>query len=114
MKKILLFDVSLKNSNIIFKNLKQKYKKNEWLCIYFHWNKMNILSDKKIIDNFEKEFNMNVNWIDISKINEEVKKVILILHKDFLNELNEKFILNLIKTYLINLLCKKYNAFQIN
>ena len=98
MKKILLFDVSLKNSNVIFKNLKQKYKKNEWLCIYFHWNKMNILSDKKIIDNFEKEFNMNVNWIDISKINEE----------------NNKLIINLIKTNLINLLCKKYNTFQIN
>lgn len=100
MKKNLLFDVSTEFSNLVFSDLQKKYN-NEWLCIYFHWSDSNIISDLKFVETFEEKFNINVNWIDISKIYNEIVKLDSALYNksndDILTSLYQMNVINIIK-----------------
>lgn len=113
MKKNLLFDVSTEFSNLVFSDLQKKYN-NEWLCIYFHWNKSNIISDLNFVKAFEEKFNINVNWINISKIYNEIVKLDSALYNksndDILTSLYQMNVINIIKKHVIDFLCEKYNA----
>ncbi|MBO5142807.1 MAG: hypothetical protein J6J11_08965 [Treponema sp.] len=97
--KNLFFDVSTKDSIEIFSKL---YNKNSnYLCVFFHWNKDNILTDKKYVDQFENKFNIYVNWIDITSLYTEYDKINqkLKINDDILNTIKNYFILQLCLTY---------------
>lgn len=99
--KNLFFDVSTKDSIEIFSKL---YNKNSnYLCVFFHWNKDNILADKKYVDQFENKFNIYVNWIDITFLYTEFDKV----NKNL--NINDD-IINTIKKYFISQLCLTYEC----
>ena len=114
MKKNLLFDVSTEFSNLTFSDLQKKYNNYEWLCVYFHWNDSNIISDLNFVKAFEKKFNINVNWINISKIYNEMIKLDSSLcnqsNNDLLTSLYQMNVINIIKNHVIDVLCEKYNA----
>ena len=100
--KNLFFDVSTKDSIEIFSKL---YNKNSnYLCVFFHWNKDNILADKKYVDQFENKFNIYVNWIDITSLYTEYDKINQKL------KINDDDILNTIKNYFILQLCLTYEC----
>ena len=97
--KNLFFDVSTKDSIEIFSKL---YNKNSnYLCVFFNWNKDNILTDKKYVDQFENKFNIYVNWIDITSLYTEYDKINqkLKINDDILNTIKNYFILQLCLTY---------------
>lgn len=99
--KNLFFDVSTKDSIEIFSKL---YNKNSnYLCVFFHWNKDNVLTDKKYVDQFENKFNIYVNWIDITSLYTEYDKINQKL------KINDD-ILNTIKNYFISQLCLTYEC----
>ena len=99
--KNLFFDVSTKDSIELFSKL---YNKNSnYLCVFFHWNKDNILADKKYVDQFENKFNIYVNWIDITFLYTEFDKV----NKNL--KINDD-IINTIKKYFISQLCLTYEC----
>lgn len=97
--KNLFFDVSTKDSIEIFSKL---YNKNSnYLCVFFHWNKDNVLTDKQYVDQFENKFNIYVNWIDITSLYTEYDKINqkLKINDDILNTIKNYFILQLCLTY---------------
>jgi hypothetical protein len=117
MKNTLLFDVSTEFSNLTFSDLQTKYNNHEWLCVYFHWNDSNIISDLNFVKAFEEKFNINVNWINISKIYNEIIKLDSSLYNksndDILTSLYQMNVINIIKKHVIDFLCEKYNAQNI-
>lgn len=118
MKNNLLFDVSTEFSNLTFSDLQTKYNNHEWLCVYFHWNDSNIISDLNFVKAFEEKFNINVNWINISKIYNEIVKLDSALYNksnddDILTSLYQMNVINIIKKHVIDFLCEKYNAQNI-
>ena len=63
---------------------------------------------------FEKKFNINVNWINISKIYNEIVKLDSALYNksndDILTSLYQMNVINIIKKHVIDFLCEKYDA----
>lgn len=104
--KNLFFDVSTKNSIEVFSKL---YNKNSnYLCVFFHWNKNNVLADKNYVDQFENKFNINVNWIDITSLYTEFNKV-----NQKLKTNDDILVIDVIKNYFISHLCIKYNCLKL-
>lgn len=62
----------------------------------------------------KKKFNINVNWINISKIYNEIIKLDSSLcnqsNNDLLTSLYQMNVINIIKNHVIDVLCEKYNA----
>ena len=90
--KNLFFDVSTKDSIEIFSKL---YNKNSnYLCVFFHWNKDDILSDKKYVDQFENKLGTLeecTNWLNGMQLLQKIKRAkwyIFLINQILIKELD--------------------------
>lgn len=68
-------EVTSLNSIKTIELAKSKYNSKNILCLFFHYNKELVKEDYQLITKIENKTNMHINWIDISTLYEETKKI---------------------------------------